>query len=159
MPPGPALAVRLRAAQPDDRGVIGALLAAAGLPPLDGAAASGQCWVAELAGQVIGTVSLEAYGEHGLLRSLCVDARARGRGIGQSLVKLVETHAACAGIIELVLLTETADRFFADLGFDPIDRATVPGTIRAGRMFATLCPTSARCLGKSLNFQHAEPTP
>ena len=105
MPPGPALAVRLRAAQPDDRGVIGALLAAAGLPPLDGAAASGQCWVAELAGQVIGTVSLEAYGEHGLLRSLCVDARARGRGVGQSLVELAETQAASAGTMHLVLLT------------------------------------------------------
>ena len=158
-PRDPARTVSLRAAQAADRIAIGELLAANRLPVAEAGGAPIRFWVAELAGQVIGTIALESYADQGLLRSLCVDARVRGQGIGQALVETVETEAASAGIVRLVLLTETAERFFTDLGYDAVDRATVAGALRASPLFATLCPASAVCLGKTLHFHHAEPSP
>jgi amino-acid N-acetyltransferase len=149
----PSRAVGLRPAHPADRAAIDEVLAANRLPAAEPCVAQTRFWVAELAGQVIGTIALEHYGEQGLLRSLCVDVRVRGHGIGHALVENLETEATAAGIARLVLLTETAERFFSGLGYDAVDRATVVDAMRASPLFATACPASASCLGKTLHFQ------
>ncbi len=44
-------------------------------------------------GKLVGAVGLELYGDIGLLRSLAVDPRFRGKGLGQALVQHVEAEA------------------------------------------------------------------
>lgn len=84
----------------------------------------------------------------GLLRSLVVAPYHRKRGLGRRLVDTVEGHAKAAGLKQLALLTETADRFFEAFGYRLVDRHNVPDEIRQSAEFRTLCPLSARCMAK-----------
>ena len=87
---------------------IFALLEAAHLPTADLADASAvEFWVCDGAEGVAGVVGLERCGEVGLLRSLVVDADARGRGLGAALVAAAEAAARARGIRRMLLLTQT----------------------------------------------------
>jgi N-acetylglutamate synthase-like GNAT family acetyltransferase len=48
------------------------------------------------------------------------------------------------------LLTTTARAFFDKLGYAAVDRAGVPGAIRATAQFSALCPDSATVMVKRL---------
>jgi len=97
-----------------------------------------------------GVVGLEIYGAVALLRSLAVAASHRGRGCGQALVAEAERHARSQGVSEIYLLTTTAERFFARLGYRPIDRADAPEAIRRTQEFSNLCPSSSAFMVKEL---------
>jgi amino-acid N-acetyltransferase len=97
-----------------------------------------------------GVVGVELYGDVALLRSLAVDAQARGRGCGKRLVHEIERHAAQNGAKRLYLLTTTAEIFFAGLGYAKVDRSSVPDPIKATSEFSALCPTSAAVMAKRL---------
>lgn len=97
-----------------------------------------------------GVVGLELYRPHGLLRSLAVQPSARGRGCGLALVRAAELHAAEHGVRTLHLLTETAEDFFAALGYRVAERKIAPEAIRETRQFSGLCPDSAAFMSKSL---------
>ena len=98
-----------------------------------------------------GVVGVELYGEVALLRSLAVKAGARGKGCGKRLVQEAEQHAARSGVKRLYLLTTTAEKFFAGLGYATVDRASVPDAIRATTEFSTLCSASAAVMAKQIN--------
>ena len=122
---------------------IAELLAEASLPIPDADDAPVRMVVAREGGRVIGCAGWERYGATALLRSVAVRAEARGRGLGQALVRAARDHLAAEGAREVVLLTLDAERFFATLGFAPIARASLPEAVRASRQATTTRCASA----------------
>jgi len=98
-----------------------------------------------------GVCGVELHGDDALLRSLAVDERARGRGCGKALVAALEAHAREQGARRIYLLTTTAPRFFAGLGYRIVARDAAPERVRATPEFAALCPASAVCMVKALD--------
>ncbi len=97
-----------------------------------------------------GVCGVELHGRDGLLRSLAVDEKARGRGCGRALVAALEAHAQREGVRRIYLLTTTAARFFEGLGYRSVARDTAPDAIRAAPEFAALCPANAAFMAKDL---------
>jgi amino-acid N-acetyltransferase len=62
----------------------------------------------------------------------------------------LERHAARHGVERLVLLTTTADAFFAGRGYAITERNTLPDDLLGSAEFRSLCPASARCLARRL---------
>ena len=145
------MTMHVTAASPGDLPSIRALLDEAGLPHSDLTDSTQvRFWVARDAG-LLGAVGLESFDDTGLLRSLVVSPDARGAGLGTRLVETLEIAAAAAGIQELVLLTQTAERFFSQRGYNRIDRAQAPAAVRTTSEFKSLCPASATCMSKTLS--------
>lgn len=99
---------------------------------------------------VLGTVGLEVYGEHALIRSLVLDEAARGNGFGKQLVHEIEEKARQLNINGIYLLTTTAAKFFEKEGYEMFDRKDVPEDIQKTTEFSFLCPDSATCMLKKL---------
>jgi amino-acid N-acetyltransferase len=101
-------------------------------------------------GSPTGLVGLELYGTDALLRSLVIAENARNNGLGSSLVRHAEQHAAKNGVRFIYLLTSTAEMFFKRLGYEQIDRFQAPFSVKETREFASLCPASAAFMMKTL---------
>lgn len=86
---------------------------------------------------------LEGSGPDQPLRSVVVPRGDRGHGSGRRIVEALVRQARREGAERLWLLTSSADRFFADLGWTIADRASAPEAVRATSQFAGLCPASA----------------
>ncbi len=128
-----------------------ALLRDAGLPTDDLASTRATDFLVARAGErIAGAVALERQGDAALLRSLVVDPAYRRHGVGSKLVTAAEQRARALGIARLVLLTQTAEAFFARRGYEKIARADAPAALQASHEFATLCPASAVCMRKEL---------
>lgn len=128
-----------------------ALLAECGLP-------AGDLTAADLDGflgcgredEPDGVVGLELHGAVALLRSLAVTSGSRDRGCGKALVSSAERLALSCGVQTVYLLTETAESFFAGLGYERVARDVVPDAIRETAEFSRLCPDSAAVMKKDL---------
>jgi amino-acid N-acetyltransferase len=141
--------VVIERAQAQDLADIRALLDSASLPHADVTAALlQQFFVARMDNQIVGAVGLECCGDTALLRSLAVAKEHSGLGIGKRLVAAAETLASETRIKSVYLLTTTADRFFAGLGFRRLQRELTPLAIRSTSQFSSLCPTTAVLMGK-----------
>ena len=141
----------VEAADRGDLAAVRALLDRAGLPSSDLSETTGvQLWVVRDGERLLGAVGLESFGTTGLLRSLVVSEDARGRGLGGVLVDSLERFAHAAGFAELVLLTQTAEAFFAGRGYAVIARANAPAAVLESSEFESLCPASAVCMSKPL---------
>ena len=99
---------------------------------------------------VVGAIGMEVHGDVALLRSLVIEGGRRGSGIGTALVKAAETRTLANGIREVVLLTETAQKFFQHCGYQVIDRSSAPLAVQSAQEFKALCPQSATCMRKRL---------
>lgn len=81
----------------------------------------GPVWVASLAGEVVGTVSVVDRGDALYVRSMAVVPAARGRRVGESLLRRVESYARERGRARLVLSTtpflRRAIRLYEKFGF------------------------------------------
>ena len=106
--------------------------------------------VAEDFGNRVGVAGLEPHGRVALLRSMVVTPEHRRAGVGRGLWQAMEALSCRLNILELYLLTETAESFFSNLGFVTILRDTAPEAIRNTRQFAQLCPASATLMRRSL---------
>ncbi len=120
-----------------------ALLETARLPVADVTERCGAFLVAEIGGALAGAIALEAHPPSGLLRSLVVDGRFRGRGLAASLCGRIIERARGLRLRALYLLTLDADRYFARHGFTTIERSEAPEEIRRTEEFSRLCPASA----------------
>jgi amino-acid N-acetyltransferase len=89
-------------------------------------------------------------GATALLRSLAVDAGARGAGSGTALVEAAEGHAIREGVERVYLLTTAADRFFERLGYVRVAREKAPPEIQRTREFSDMCPDTAVLMTKDL---------
>jgi N-acetylglutamate synthase-like GNAT family acetyltransferase/SAM-dependent methyltransferase len=136
--------VVMRPARPADGHAVRGLLEAADLPAdyAEEALSDGYV-VAESAGALIAAAGVEVHGEHGLLRSVVVAPDARGRGIGETLVRDRIEWARARSLRSLYLLTTTAPDFFARLGFARVSRESAPPAVQASSEFATICPSTA----------------
>lgn len=143
--------VTLRRTVPEDREYIQTLLSSNELPVADLDEALDSLYVGEIEGRRIGVGGLEQYQNVGLLRSVVIEEAVRGVGHGTEVCKQLLNHAQTADITEIFLLTTTAEEFFAQLGFDPIARESVPESIRETREFSDLCPSTAVCMKRELD--------
>lgn len=142
--------LQTRAAQQHELPAIRELLAQAELPVGDLDTSPAAFWVAEQGRTIVGVIGLERYEDAGLLRSLAVAPGARRRGVARALLATLEREAGRTGVATLVLLTQTAQAYFAAHGYRVTDRAAVAGPVRATAQFRLLCPASAACMTKSL---------
>ncbi len=135
---------RIGPSSPGDLAAYVDLLERAGLPPEGLAECLATALVARApGGEFRGAVALELYGADALLRSLVVDAAARGSGLGTALVDAVLDLARRRGVTRLYLLTESAAPFFARRGFVAVGRGDVPAAVLASVQFRSVCPQSA----------------
>jgi amino-acid N-acetyltransferase len=144
----------LRTGTERDASHIHALLERSGLPTSDLDAAQPQFIVLCEGAQIIGAGALQAFGSIALLRSVAVEPRRRGSGLGRMIVQELERRACACDVSQLVLLTQTAVRFFEQQGYRVIDRQQVPQRVQGSEEFRSLCPASATCMVKML----AEPS-
>lgn len=91
---------------------------------------------------------IEVLGAEALLRSVAVHPSVQGKGLGKKIVSSLEDEARDLGIGDLYLLTDTADAYFARLGYEQLPRAEAPAAIAGSTQFARLCPASARLMRK-----------
>jgi amino-acid N-acetyltransferase len=101
-------------------------------------------------GAAIGWGGLETYGEDAILRSVAVNSVLRGLGTGRVLVEALVEEARKMGLKRLWLLTQSAEGFFAKLGFDVSPRTHAPPAIIASEEFTDLADTEATCMTRLL---------
>jgi amino-acid N-acetyltransferase len=82
----------------------------------------------------------------GLLRSIVVQDRHRGKGLARQMTMHLLQQAKTDGREAVFLLTETATDYFATVGFQSVARDAVPAEITLTRQFSSLCPESASCM-------------
>lgn len=142
----PALAdatLKIRQARHSDWDAVAELLGASPLPLAGARAHLGSFWIAERGGAVVGCVGLERYGAAALLRSVAVNAEARGVGLGRKLVEHVVANARGMGVNTLVLVTTTAQAYFLRFGFRRVDRGEVPHVLLTSNEFRGACPAGS----------------
>lgn len=93
--------------------------------------------------RIVGSAALEVYGDGALLRSVAVAPGLQRAGLGRALTDAAIDLARRRRIPALFLLTTTADGYFPRFGFERIDRAQVPATVRESVEFTSACPASA----------------
>ena len=142
--------MQVRNARQDETAAILGLLAGNGLPTGDIGTADIRWFVSEDDGALSGVVGIETFGGDALLRSLAVKPELRRGGIGAALVDHAEQRCRDLGLRELVLLTQTAEAFFAKRGYTRIERNAAPAAVKASAEFRSLCPASAVCMVKPI---------
>lgn len=145
-----APSVSLRETAASDLETVADLLDVAGLPASDLRDGPGQFYLATDGEAQVGVGGLEVYGTAGLLRSVVVPPGSRGQGYGTAVCDALEATARDAGVETLYLLTTTAGAFFADRGYERVDRSAAPEPIQATTQFEALCPAGATCMRKQL---------
>jgi len=100
--------------------------------------------------QIVAAAGLEVRGTTAVLRSVAVDPEWRGRGMGHELVRQIVCDAESRGIHALYLLTMTAEHYFPRLGFERIDRSSVPNEIAETAEFTSACPATAVAMKRAL---------
>lgn len=142
--------IRVLPASAEDLTLIRALLEGCGLPTSDLQSARPEFAVVRENDEVVAAGALQRFGSTALLRSVAVAAEWRGGGFGQAIVRELERLALTVGITRIVLLTQTAVKFFAEQGYRVVERNTAPEDVRGSEEFRSLCPGSATCMAKSL---------
>lgn len=118
--------------------------------PVDDISDNTELFMLTRKGKLIGTGGLEMLGDVALIRSVSTDDNLRGNGLGKYVVDELEQAAIRAGVQTLYLVTTTAERFFAKLGYSLADRATLPDVVKQQRQLKDVCPVSAIVMWKSL---------
>ncbi len=109
-----------------------------------------QLFVAKNSGKVIGVAGMEVYEKTAFFRSFAVEDAWKGRGIGRKLLEHLTDLCMSANILDIYLLTFTAEKYFERHGFMTIPREQAPEAIRHTREFSTICPVSAVLMKKEL---------
>lgn len=146
--------LKLRPVEPADREYVERVLANNDLPIADLSETLTNLYVCETETTRVGVGGLERYQDAGLIRSVAIEESKRGNGYGTSVCNELLARACSADISTVYLLTTTADEFFDNLGFEGIDRETVPPSIQDTTEFSDLCPSTAVCMKCELD----EPT-
>ncbi|MBI5474449.1 MAG: GNAT family N-acetyltransferase [Ignavibacteriae bacterium] len=143
----------IRQANEADYAAVAALLTSASLP-IEGVEVHFRNFlVAESVGDIVGAIGMEVYDDTALLRSAVVHPSQQNKGIGSMLYNnLIET-ATSLGVKRLILLTNTAEKYFAKKGFRKIDAKLVAGPITQSVEFTGACPSTAVCMELYLNSE------
>ena len=142
---------QVTAAVNEDLPAISRLLTSNELPVEDIIPGKQRFWIVKTGDRIIGVAGLEQYGEYGLLRSLATDPGFRNKGVAAQLLKAFFEYAKRAGITEMYLLTETAETYFEKIGFQKIERGTVPEPVKESKEFSHICSSTATVMKKLVN--------
>lgn len=112
--------IRYRRAGQADVAGIATLVGAADLPPLFIEDWIGGFVIADYGGQIAGCGGLEMYGDSGVLRSIVIDERARGLGLGGAMSELLIEDGRQSGATDMYLFTADAYPFWLHLGFTEV---------------------------------------
>lgn len=109
-------------------------------------------WVAELSGTVVGCGALHVlWADLGEVRTVAVDPRVKGRGVGHAIVvKLLEV-ARTLELKRLFVLTFETE-FFGGHGFVEID-----GTPVSAEVFAEMCRSYDTGVAEFLDLSYVKP--
>lgn len=141
------MSARIEFAQPADLPSILKLLNEAGLPEAGLACRPGTLILtAKEDGELVGCAALELYGERAVLRSVAVAAGRRKVGLGGCLVDVALDIACRLRLGDVYLLTEGAESFFAQHGFEVTERAGVPDVIAGSVEFTSCCCANATAM-------------
>lgn len=140
---------RLEAVDKTETEVVHGLLASQKLPSAD-LDAKTTLWALKQNGALLGVAGLEQYGKLALLRSVAIAPAWQKTGLGTHLIAQIEARAKAQNIAHLVLLTTTAEGFFAKLGYQNVARTALPEAIRQTSEFNGTCPASAVSMEKFL---------
>lgn len=99
-------------------------------------------------GQLISCVGLEKYANVALLRSLAVHSDFQNKGLAITLVQYAESLCKAKQISEIYLLTNTAENFFLNRGYQIYKRADTPSVIKETSQFSEICPSSSSLMRK-----------
>lgn len=141
----------IRGAIKDDLKVIKSLLDSASLPSVDIDKHLLNFLVLEKSGTLTGTIGMELYENTALLRSLAIQKDYRNKGYGKELYYALISKAKKMNVNNIYLLTETAEGFFSEEGFQKIAREQVPPSIKQTNEYSSLCPEGAICMVKKLS--------
>ncbi|MFQ5976880.1 MAG: GNAT family N-acetyltransferase [Candidatus Heimdallarchaeota archaeon] len=100
--------------------------------------------------EIIGTVGLEVYESVALLRSLAVNPKYHGKGLGRALTRKILYHAKAIQNEEIYLLTETAKDYFTRFGFKIITKDLVNPLVKESSQFNGVCPDTATIMRKTV---------
>ena len=134
----------------DDPTEGAALLGAVGLPIAGWDAAGARRWGVRDADGLLAVIALETHGEHGLLRSLAVAHRARGRGLAHALVAHALHEARALGLRDVAGLTTTIPDLLGRWGFREVSRGALPAALTASPELQGACPASARAFVRAV---------
>jgi amino-acid N-acetyltransferase len=96
---------------------------------------------------IAGVAGFEYYGEDALLRSVAVPTSMQKKQIGTQLVDWMISLAKQRDIKRIVLLTETASKFFAKKGFMAVDRSSINNDLmKKSSQFGSCCCSLAICM-------------
>lgn len=85
--------------------------------------------IAELDGRLVGCGALHFYGPHtGEVRSLAVEPRLKGHGVGRKIVEALENEAVIHGLSSVFAFTYVPD-FFSRLGYSEVERDGLPSKV------------------------------
>lgn len=135
--------IELQPASPADRPAICTLLQSENLPVVDLSPDLAHFFIARDNGQPIGLIGLDPYGANGLLRSMIVLPDYRNKGLAGELIAKLESHARNLGIRQLYLITNTAEAYFQEKGFQCIAKDQLPVDLASSAEFNGLCPASS----------------
>ena len=133
----------------NDRNAAIELLSQNALPVID-LDESKKLFVLKKDDSIIGTGGLEFFDECALLRSVSVKKEERGKNWGRYISRQLEDVAKDKGVNCIYLLTTTAKDFFSKEGYIPVERHEVPKQIQNSSEFASVCPSTAVVMKKSL---------
>ena len=144
--------IDVRPAMHADLGAVQELLASSNLLPIEDVTHFIDQYVVAItnAGDVIGIAGVELHGDAGLLRSVAVEDKFRGSGVGQRLIAGCREKAKLAGLSALYLLTTDAMEYWLRRGFVPIARDSAPVAIQNSQQWAISCPQSAIAMKHNL---------
>ncbi len=107
--------------------------------------------VARVGGRVVGCAALEVYPDGALLRSVVVDANAKGLGIGTQVTTAALNLGNALGTPAVYLLTTTAEEFFPRFAFERIGREQVPAGVQRSVEFRSACPSTAIVMRRAMS--------
>jgi amino-acid N-acetyltransferase len=136
----------IRQAAPTDITAVKSLLESASLPTLGVSEHFQHFLVAEASEVIVGAIGLEVYNDTGLLRSAVVAPASQNSGIGSLLFQKNVDQARNLGVKRLLLLTNTAEKYFERKGFVRIDQKSVTGSVTTSVEFSGACPAHAACM-------------
>jgi N-acetylglutamate synthase-like GNAT family acetyltransferase len=133
----------------NDHVAICELLHAARLPVPDAGEHPVHILVVREGGEIIACAGWEAYGDSVLMRSIAVKPEVQRHGVGRALVSAALDGLSQSGVRAAFLVTTDAADFFAHLGFERCERASMPKKMRDGQPSSSGC-ASAVCMRLAL---------
>ena len=95
-------------------------------------------------GEVAAVAGIELGSSDAMMRSVAVADAYRGKGLGRAIVRNLLADLRRKGVNAVYILTQSAEKFFAELGFSKVERSMVPKAVTETSQF-----TGTRCSSAS----------